>query len=144
MRDRLIEILKKFCTDDCKITHQCGYCDFGDLTVCPSAVAEHLLVNGIIVPPCKVGDTVYCIDDIVWDDECRDCEHYLIGGFGDPSECIRTRYGNKHPDCIKIIEKVVTQHDIYWWLYSNDFGKTVFPTKSEAERALAERRTGND
>ena len=101
-------------------------------------IADYLLKNGVIVAPCKVGDTVYYLDDIVWDDECRDCEHYLMGGFGDPSECGRTRYGNKHPDCVKIIEKVATQRDIYWWLYSNSFGKTVFLTKKQAEKALAE------
>lgn len=125
-REKLVELIE-----------QVYYCSIEEL-------ADHLLANGVIVPPCKVGDTVYYLDDIVWDSECSDCEHYLIGGFGDPSECMRTRYGNKHPDCIKIIEKVVTQHDIYWWLYSKSFGKTVFLTKAETERALAERRTNND
>lgn len=105
-------------------------------------IADRLLSNGVIVPPCKVGDTVYCLDDIVWDDECRDCEHYLIGGFGDPSECGRTRYGNKHPDCIKIKEEIATQHDIYYYLYAKKFGKTVFLTKEEAEKALKERSEG--
>lgn len=128
MRDRLIEIVKegrriatwhRYDTDE--------------------TIADHLLANGVIVPPCKVGDVVYYLDDIVWDDECRDCEHYLIGGFGDPSECCRTRYGNKHPDCIKIKEEVVTQHDIYYYLYAEKFGKTVFLTKEQAEKALAER-----
>ena len=122
MRDRLTEMIQ----------NSVGGCARNWAEV----IADHLLANGVIMPPCKVGDTVYYLDDIVWDSECSDCEHYLIGGFGDPSECMRTRYGNKHPDCIKIIEKVVTQHDIYWWLYSKSFGKTVFLTREEAEKAL--------
>ncbi len=125
MRDRLIEILKRFCTDDCKITHQCGYCDFGDLTVCPSAVADHLLANGVIVPPCKVGQTVYEIQPIR-----KRVQEY---------EVTTIKY-NGH----------------YWWftwilkdrkgIYGNiegfsshQIGKTVFLTKEEAEKALAER-----
>ena len=26
------------------------------------ALADYLLTNGVIVPPCNVGDTVYCIN----------------------------------------------------------------------------------
>ena len=133
MRDRLIEIIKDLPYGQYPFSH------YGPIGLI-ERLADGLLANGVIVPPCKVGDKVYYLDDIVWDYECRDCEHYLIGGFGDPSECGRTKYGNKHPDCIKIIEKVVIQRDIYWWLYSNAFGKTVFLTKEEAEAALAERK----
>lgn len=101
-------------------------------------LADHLLANGVIVLPCKVGDKVYKLDDIVWHSECCDCEHYHVGGFGDPSECGRTRLGGKHPDCIKIKEEVVTQHDIFYYLYEESFGKTVFLTREEAEKALKE------
>lgn len=132
MRDRLIDVISRF--------------DELDFAVPPDwwieHFADHLIAEGVIVPPCKVGDTVYCLDDIVWDDECRDCEHYLMGGFGDPSECGRTRYGNKHPDCIKIKEEVVTQHDIYYYLYAKKFGKTVFLSREQAEKALAEVANG--
>ena len=144
MRDMLVELLKQinfdYC-DECCYAFEDGYKSAPDFA---EFFADRLLANDVIVPPCKVGDTVYCLDDIVWDDECRDCEHYLIGSFGDPSECGRTRYGNKHPDCIKIEEKVATQHDIYYWLYSNAFGKTVFLNREEAEKALTKRRTNND
>lgn len=27
-----------------------------------NGLADYLLSNGVIVPPCKVGDTVYCVD----------------------------------------------------------------------------------
>ena len=126
MRDRLIELIKE--AND--VVKRNGF-DFN-----ANVSADYLLANGVIVPPCKVGDVVYVIDDIVWDSECGECEHYLIGGFGDPSECARTRYGNKHPCCIEIKEETVTQHDIYYYLYGEKIGKTVFLTKEEAEQAL--------
>ena len=127
MRDRLIKI----------ISDELG--DINCAKLWAADIADRLLANGVIVPPCKVGDKVYYLDDIVWDDECRDCEHYFMGGFGDPSECGRTKYGNKYPDCIKIKEEVVTQHDIYYYLYAETFGKEVFLTKEQAEKALAGR-----
>lgn len=129
MRDRLIELLK----EANYIVKRNGF-EFN-----ANVMADHLLANGVIVPPFNVGDTVYLLDDIVYDSECCDCEHYLVGGFGDPSECARTRLGGKHPDCIEIKEEVVTQHDIFYYLYAKSFGRTVFIDKEEAERALKER-----
>lgn len=54
MRNRLIDMLEKsdiLCKD-------CG--EYGD-TYCCEAIAEYLVSNGVIVPPCKVGDMVYSI-----------------------------------------------------------------------------------
>ena len=48
MRDRLIELLESTPTDF-----------EGNRNV--GVIADYLLANGVIVPPCKVGDTVYCI-----------------------------------------------------------------------------------
>jgi hypothetical protein len=126
-RERLIEMLADV-----------GLCHY-------DTIADHLLANGVIVPPCKVGDMVYVLDDYVDHEECCKCEHYLIGGFGDPSECGRTKYGFKHPDCIQIVEETATFGNILRWITPSlftekiDFGKTVFLTKEEAEKALAER-----
>lgn len=62
MRDRLIEILNKAdkrC-DECKQCEQCVA--FGKGEDCINyLIADTLLANGVIVPPCKVGDTVYFI-----------------------------------------------------------------------------------
>ena len=126
MRDRLIEILKRFCTDDCKITHQCGYCDFGDLTVCPSAVADHLLANGVIVPPCKVGQTVYVTDK-------KSVQEYTVHAV----ECDEKYLTIKCHSWLAEREGLLHKHTAYFNL--NDFGKTVFLTKELAEKALAER-----
>ena len=93
--------------------------------------AEELLANGVIVPPCKVGDKVYVI-------------------YPDP----RYNWGNKE---LKILElKVYAFHYfdnkvtveirgdgkyITWDI--SCFGVSVFLTKEEAEKALAERSEGN-
>lgn len=46
-RDRLIELLFKVTEEkDCPQ---------------PCEIADYLLANGVIVPPCKVGDTVYVV-----------------------------------------------------------------------------------
>ena len=52
MKDRLMELLKS--------APLCGYAfddQYSDGTI--EKIADHLLANGVIAPPCKVGDTVY-------------------------------------------------------------------------------------
>ena len=67
-------------------------------------LADYLLEHGVIVPPCKVGDTLYCESAI------KGHITYL-----------------KAPD----LE----------WIFENReiFGKSIFLTREEAERALKER-----
>ena len=99
-------------------------------------LADHLLSNGVIVPPCKVGDTVYIknrpliisflhIENEVYDvvqfdcDDCGDCPFYEDDvSFEGEHDCKTMGY-------IQFTEK--------------DIGKTVFLTKEEAEKALKER-----
>lgn len=70
MRDRLIELLSN------------APADFdGNRNVC--TLAEHLLENGVIVPPCKVGDVVYVIFNMFKKkiETCR-VDEFLIGENG--------------------------------------------------------------
>ena len=53
MRDRLIELLKK--ADE----YASGVCT--DYDEAQEVCADYLLAEGVIVPPCKVGQTVFCI-----------------------------------------------------------------------------------
>ena len=99
MRDRLIELLwERLCGGDKQWAGE---------------IADYLLENGVIVPPCKVGDEVYRIvgDDsiLAWDIVCMECYVDEIG-FVDDSDN---------------------------WITFDDFGKTVFLTKKEAENALS-------
>lgn len=96
-RERLIELLRQ-----------------SGITWYPSKVADYLLENGVIVPPCKVGDTVYYI-------------------------CFGKIYKGK---C-----HAITRHEnslqIHLYDYDGDNASfasdNVFPTRNEAENALAKK-----
>ena len=80
--------------------------------------ADHLLANGVIVPPCKVGDKVYTYG-------ARRVKEWKITFVGKNSR-------GEH--------KIIAADDEFknmleFWDY--DIGKTVFLTKEEAEQALA-------
>lgn len=83
-------------------------------------LADYLLANGVIVPPCKVGDVVYSIQ----------------GFNGKPEQCEQYEVTD-----ITIYENTITIHITDEWLfvrnmYPDDFGKTVFLIEEEAEKAL--------
>lgn len=54
MKNRLIELIEGTLED--------WECDVSDKTI--SEIAEHLIENGVIVPPCKFGDKIYQTDGI--------------------------------------------------------------------------------
>lgn len=134
-REQLIKILKQ---DRCPSPYICDEnCQYTDLESCHEArIADALLASGIIVPPCKVGDTVYEIDDYVYYDKCKDCEYYYGGGMGDLPECEKTISGRQPAECAEIKEITVKFEDICAWIYFNSFGKTVFSSKEEATNSL--------
>ena len=103
-------------------------------------LAEYLLANGVIVPPCKVGDTVYVIS------QSRVKETKI-------DEIYRYRYGTRifvefdcDEDCEGCPFEAWAQSFCGEWdcasaygsaeLAEDDFGKTVFLTREEAEREL--------
>ena len=111
MRDRLIELFKGAET---KVT---------EMTSTPLALeerlgiyADYLLANGVIFPPCKVGDTFYAINETSYCD-------YEVYGF---MWC-------KKPDEDKISLIAVTVYGMtFIW------GEEAFLTKEEAESKLKE------
>ena len=99
-RDRLIELLYPAVAD--VIDNRKGLVE----------IADYLLSNGIIVPPCKVGDKLYCVTNLTH----SIAETVVIGMWiGDGTFSILTIHG------------VIVDGSI---------GKTVFLTKSQAEEAL--------
>ena len=104
MRDRLIELTKT-------ILDGVPYGQVTNYTA--QDIADYLLENGVIVPPCKVGDTVYYI------------------AFG-------KIYKGK---CHAITMKHTVQIHLYDFDGDNASypAKTVFLTKEQAEQALKER-----
>ena len=77
-------------------------------------LADYLLENGVIVPPCKVGDIVYIFE--------RGSYIIPICGQGKPHWEIK-------------IEKCSFK---YWLLDNHKFGVNMFFTREEAEKALKE------
>lgn len=118
MRDRLIELM----TDaPCGVLPPCFHdkevdCSRRVCSKCNEQFADYLLANGVIVPPCKVGDTVY-----------------VAGKF------------TKQILSFKVSSISYSESDM-WLICDNgavvsvaeQIGKTVFLTREEAERALQE------
>lgn len=112
MRERLIELLNK------KYDHFCDQCGVNKDSHYTENLADYLLDNGVIVPPCKAGDVVYKIlpfKSQIEEYEVRSIEFYkndlvinLCWSVCQPLTCID----------------------------GSDINKTVFLTKEEAEQAL--------
>lgn len=103
-RDRLIELLK----------HEFG-------TKVSEITADWLIANGVIVLPCKVGDTVYCIKLL------QDGKFTRIVSDGEKVKAISV---NSHGTFLVV--------DYCHTLDCRDFGKTVFLSREEVEKALKE------
>lgn len=121
MRDRLVELLKK--ADD----YASGVCT--DYNEAQEVCADFLLSNGVIVPPCKVGDTVYRIVKMG-----TGIHYKQIGRCG-----IGHTQGYKIVPCEEKIKRfirsvTVTKNNLFD--ICENFGKTIFLTREEAEKAL--------
>ena len=109
MRDRLIELIKQVpygATVGAKFTQYFS-----------EKMADHLLANGVIVPPCKVGDRLYQI--------VKTTRHTFVSEFPIIVEPQQIIYRNIM--------------GFYFCIPFDDFGKTAFLTREEAEKALRER-----
>ena len=126
MRDRLIELIR----DCCEFSHCQGK---QDLEICKNqcdkttTLADHLLANGVIVPPVKIGQTVYVVS-----------RYY--GGFWRTHEC--------RIDSLTIYEKhmfmtLFDSDNLDFGIEISEIGKTVFLTKEEAEAELVKRSKTN-
>lgn len=89
-------------------------------------MADYLLENGVIVPPCKVGDEVYCIVFL----PVNGCFAIHKGSV------ISMRIENENLN-IRITDcELVRYANLDITVNSSDFGKTVFLSEAEAEHAL--------
>lgn len=117
MLDRLIELIDK------------GERSMRGKTICGGIkgqrayIAEYLLENDVIVPPCKVGDIVYQVT------------RNFISEFR--VRCIEIGVSSGQHSLIilhtELLSGITTTGEVLW---ANDFGKTVFLTRKEAEKAL--------
>lgn len=131
MRDRLVELVKASVYGNIDEGFD------GPVLNCEN-VADHLIENGVILPPCKVGDTVYCINTIFPNDprinECEvDALHITSG---------KNKIGHKKPSYVLVRDK--NMKSLSARMYFENFGKTVFLTKDQAEQKLKEMRNANN
>ena len=126
MRDRLIELLVE-ADKKCDDTKQCENCvGYGKGEWCfEPLMADHLLSVGVIVPPCKVEDTVYATH----------VANLMDVGKG---EVIRYAF-NIHGDLCVDVEY---ENGFMWRHLPREFGKFVFFSRGEAEKALERSENG--
>ena len=115
MRERLVELLKnahdeqKYLTSDKSI----------------QAIADYLIANGVVVPPCKVGDRVYMV---VNDKRVKKPYECNVVGF----------WYTNHEDCcaLHLARYVNGKLDSSFSVRFTDIGKIVFLTREDEKRAL--------
>jgi hypothetical protein len=118
VRDRLVELLKDNPMLDVLYAEDDEW----------KCAADHLIENGVRILPCDVGDTVYYLDGSIIVESKVHCISF--GG----------RYGDYKGGQIHIYDS--DKDNITVKL--DNFGKTVFLTKKQAEQKLKEMRGGND
>lgn len=123
-RERLVELLFNAETNGKKIKER---------------VADYLIANGVIVPPVKVGDTVYIKGEAL---EIS----FMQMSKEETLYCIQLDCGERDCYVCPFYEDEVSwegEHDCRTYGYieftASDIGKTVFLTREEAEKALKER-----
>lgn len=90
-------------------------------------MADYLLDNGVIVPPCKVGDTVYVLgDEYFWEAE-------IIGYSVMTSKWNRREY--------EVVQFFYKGEEKVNSMFVEKIGKEMFLSKAEAEYALKNRRS---
>lgn len=124
-RDRLIELLLK-CDKD------------NDVLSCfnerprkkPSAeiIADYLIENGVILTPCKVGDTVYSFCDTFGVILPYFIENFAIGFLDKDRNHWFWEANSYATETYELLDEIDFDLD--------DIGKTVFLTREEAEKAL--------
>lgn len=145
MKNRLKALLcNVVCRGDDRREGGCGLrkddrCDrIEKLDMCMiECITDHLLAEGVIVPPCKVGDVVYGFRECSCEDidgAYTQCEFY---GYGLEDRICTIPTGKKCPHQYRIEKYSVTEANIL--MFTRMWGKTVFLTREEAEKALAER-----
>lgn len=143
MRDKLIELITDLTNNEEPMIE--------GLELWADSIADYLLENGVIVPPCKVGDTVYVITEKHPCYACKWCGDWC---HKDCTITDKTKLVVKEAKVFyflfqemhnKIqVEVGGTKHLQMHFLHFNvkDFGKTVFLTYEQAEKALAEVANG--
>lgn len=124
MRDRLIELILSAETYD---EYECEFCAKPDCLRCYNEkFADHLLANGVILLPCKVGDTVWFFSHRPFNLEVQAKTIY-------PATVIRITTRRNRMDMVLELHNPYGTTEV---AEISSFGKTVFLSREEAEKAL--------
>lgn len=115
-RERLIKLL-----DERIAIQECSFSSDEPLTT--DSLADYLLDHGVIVPPCKVGDTVWMVRNL-------QIERWKVVSIEKAASYMRLG--------IKFIARGV--HSAPILINTRCIGEIIFLAREEAEAALAERR----
>ena len=116
MRDRLIELLNEA---DNKFGCFNAFCTERATEEAKNELLDYLLKNGVVVPPCKVGDTVYQVDTLF--------EEIIIAEL----KVIELTIDNKG---IKTLYGATSRGSIY--CFSRDYNLSNIKFTKEAEKHL--------
>lgn len=103
MKDKLVQIIKSV-----PITEK-AYEEY------ISDIAEKIIDEGVILPPCKVGEKIYVV-------RFGKCEEHIVEKIEQCRDILHIAFGWRNMG--------------YEWISAKEFGKTVFLTREKAEKAL--------
>lgn len=109
MRERLIELIEEVVTINGSVYSE--------------DIADYLIANGVIVPPCRVGDTVYAVSN-------------YYGGEWQIYEC---RVDNFTVYKTNTFMSIGNREGYIFGANICEIGKSIFFTRELAEKALKER-----
>ena len=136
MRDRLVELLlngeKQFFDTKANRT-----------TPLQSYLSNYLIENGVIVPPCKIGDTVYEV--IAYKNKANNRIDGHIRPCVVKSIHLSDAHSKKDEPYITLGAGGSYLHGSYIKrVHIDEFGKSVFPNEDQAEQKLKEMRGGKN
>jgi hypothetical protein len=121
MRDRLVELIYEARKEWDVYFNDCLLKGKPRSKTLNEFIADHLIENGVIVPPCSLHQTLW---EITWNKRIEQCKVSSLTQKSDGSFKIRIS-----PKCSGVYE-----------ITPDKIGKTVFLTKAEAEQKLKEMR----
>lgn len=131
MRDRLVDLIaiydETYDCETCMSENKGGLCG-------NKCLADHLIANGVIVPPCKVGDKIYTIKECECDNidgKYTFCEFYKNGT--DDMVCTLPK-GTRCTYKFRVKEVTASWCDLL--MYIRSWNTLYFTTKEEAEQKL--------
>lgn len=100
----------------------------------------------IVILPVAPGETVYLIDNNT--DACDECKNFVVGYCEEYCKCNDAEYPQcaEKPLCEKQFLEAIEFKTNQKWILENkdDFGKSIFLTREEAEAALKKMQEGKE